>query len=325
MAVPKHAVAVTPGGQIRDNMIAGYVTMFTIPDDSVGGTKLLRTWAAYDLNTDLLPPARRGADVFAGACRSVEDSGSRRSGSNRIVVTVDPVMETPSESVYQVGRRVVDHAERVVEHEKAMRVTYNKATEEMTFDPLDMAHYADLAGLEDSIRKWYDKNATTVPGYKVRGAVRSYMGLLGATNLRRKAGGVYFVPAEGKETLDNLAQALDHLYGEASDLHTIPLVNDEGAREMVAKHFEINATQQIDELLAKITKTLHGTRERAIRKDFLGNVAEERRRISALRDRYRDLLQSELHGLASRMEDLDEQIEQLAEAASSADREPVAA
>lgn len=320
--VPKNAIAVTPGGAVKDNMIAGYVTMFTIPDDPVAAQTLLRTWAALDLDTDLLPPARRMPDIFAAACRSVETSGAKHreaDGSLRTIVTVDAVMETPTESVYQIGRRVVDRNERVVDHEKAMRVTFNKGDgETMTFDPLDPAHYAALAGLEDQIRAFFEKNQTKVPGYKIRAVLRAYMVMLGATNLRRKAGGVYFVPADGKGTLDDIQTALDKLYGERADLHTIPLVNDEGAREMIRKHFTINAVGQIDDLMAKINEALHGDRKRAIRSDFLGNVAEQRRAITALRDQYQGLLQTELVDLASKIEDLDDQMDKLADATQEA-------
>lgn len=322
MAVPKNAVAVTPGGAVKDSMIAGYVTMFTIPDDAVSAQTLMRTWAALDLDIDLLPPTRRAADIFASACRSVETTGAKRrdeDGHLRTIITVDAVMETPSESIYQIGRRVVDRNERVVDHEKAMRVTFNKTSiddqaDPIRFDPLEPEHYAALAGLEDQIRAFFEKNQTKVPGYKIRSVLRAYMAKLGATNLRRKAGGVYFVPAAGKETLEGIGQALDKLYGDRADLHTIPLVNDEGAREMIRKHFTINAMGQIDDLMAKINEAVSGDRVRAIRSDFLGNVAEQRRDITALRNQYSELLQSELTDLGSKIEDLDAMMDKLADA-----------
>lgn len=315
MPLPKNAVAVTPGGAVKQSMIAGYVTMFTVPDDAVSATKLTRTFAALDLDTDLLPPTRRSADVFKSACREVEAKGN---GSHkRAEVVVDELMETGTEVVYQVTRRIRDRENRVIDHPKAMRVSFKKDDESMVFEPLEPSHYKALSGLEDAIREWYDKNATKVPGYKIRSVLRSYMEILGATNLRRKAGGVYFVPARGKDTLDSLSEALDKLYGAASDLHTIPLVNDEGAREMIQKHFTINATGQIDDLMAKINEALHGTRERKIRADFLGNVIEKRRAIAKLKNDYAGLLESELTELASKIEDLDNQVEALTDATTA--------
>lgn len=310
--VPKNAVAVTPGGNVKESMIAGYVTMFTVPDDPVGATKLMRTFALLDLDTDLLPPTRKAVNVFQAACRSVEEKG--RNGSGGAEIVVDELMETPGESVYQITRRIRDRENRVIDHPKAMRVTFGKGTEDLVFEPLEASHYAALSGLEDAIRTYYDKNSTKVPGYKVRAVVRTYMTVLGATNLRRKAGGVYFVPASGKATLDGITEALHTLYGEKADLHTIPLVNDEGAREMIQKHFTINASERIDALMAKIAESLGGPRHRAIRADFVGNVAEERRAIATLKEQYQDLLKSELTEINSKVEDLDEQMEALTEA-----------
>lgn len=315
----KNAVAVTPGGSVTPDMIAGYVTMFTIPDQPLPSLRVLRTFAKHDLDTNLLPPARREGDVFASACRSVETTGGKTtSAAHKLVVTVDAVMDDPSAIVYQIGRRVVDRSARVVEHEKAMRVTYDKTADAanpgdgMLFEPLDPAHYAALAPLEDEIRAHFAKHTSTVPGYKVRGVLRTYMGVMGATNLRGKAGGVYFVPARHKETIDGLTEALADLYGEDADLYTIPLVNDEGAREMVRKHFTVNAVGQVEELMAKLAEALTGTRQRAIRKDFITGVVERRREIATLRNEYSALLKTELHDLGSKIEDLDEQIEALA-------------
>lgn len=317
MAAPlKNAVAVTPGGAVKASMIAGYVTMFTVPDDAVGATKLLRTFAALDLDTDLLPPGRRAVNVFQTACRSVADSG-RTNGSRVAEIVVDEIMDAPHECVYQITRRIRDRENKLIDHPKAIRVTFKKDDESMVFEPLEPSHYKALAGLEDAIREFYDKNATKVPGYKVRAVLRAYMGVMGGTNLRRKAGGVYFLPARAKETLDSLKAALDKLYGERSDLHTIPLVNDEGARDMIRKHFTINAVGQIDDLMAKIAEALGGARERAIRSDFLGNVAERRREITTLKNEYSTLLEGELDDLASKIEDLDEQMEALTEATTS--------
>lgn len=318
----KNAVAVTPGGGITEEMIAGYVAMFTIPDKPVGAMRLVRTFAKHDLETNLLPPARRGADVFASACRSVETSGQRSNGDeHKLIVTVDPVLEDARTTVYQIGRRVVDHAQRVVDHEKAMRVTFDKAVEDeeqaMTFEPLDPAHYATLASLEDEIRAHYADNVAQVPGYKLRGVMRSYMRLMGATNLRGKAGGVYFVPARHKDVLEAIKAALTELHGDDADLYTIPLVNDEGARDMVRKHFTVDAIGQVDELMGRLRDALTADRQRPIRRDFLSNVVEKRREIAGLRNEYSALLQSELSELSSKVEDLDDQIAAVAEQAGT--------
>lgn len=310
---PKNVVALTPGGNITIEQVLGWLAMFTVPDEPVTASRLLRTWAGNDLDTTLMPEARVPVNVFQVACRSVE---SRRRENGSAEVKVDEVYEDPDSCVYQVTRMVRDREHGMIEFEKSMRVKFDKHTAVISVDPLDKDAYKHLAGLEATIRERFDKLSNKVPGAKVRAAVRRYMGLLGGTNVRKKSGGVYFVPKgpakhelASKKTLDTIASVLTDLYGGDAELWMIPLAADAGEKEMVEKHFDLNMDEQVEEQIGKIAAVLQ--RDSYVRKDLQRNVIENRRRLGELHARYKDLLGTALTDTHDKLGILDEQIEAL--------------
>lgn len=308
---PKKVVAVTPGGRITTEMVLGYLAMFTVPDQPISAGKLMRTWANNDLDTTLLPDTRQPVHVFQSACRSVETR--KRQGIGTAEVKVDELYEDATDCVYQITQLVRDLDNKLIEHPKAMRVTFNKAAEEIEVDALDRKTFKALAPLEDQIRDFFTKNAKLVPGQKVRAAVRGYMSILGGTNVRKKSGGVYFVPkdsrGEAKRVLDVLTDVLDDLYGGDADLYTIPLANDKGQRSMVEKHFTMNVEERVEEQIGKVATVLK--RDSYVRKDLLRNVIEERRALGEQHQQYAALLKDSLSGVQSNLELLDEQVDTL--------------
>src|SRR4051812_13215174 len=221
------------GTTLDRDSILGFISLFTVPDNPVPGAKLNRLWTAEGLDAALIPDARKAADVFAQACRQVETRKAGTNPAHRTEVKVDEVSNGPDERVYQITRMVRDQTNQVIDHPKAMTLALDKPAADGGADaancikviPRDPATFGALKGLADSVVAYYDKNLTTVPGQKIRNAVRDYMKILGAENLRRKSGGVYFVPVSGADTLESLERVLDKLYEGAADLHFIPQPN----------------------------------------------------------------------------------------------------
>lgn len=312
MARPKNVVAVTPGGKITLEQVLGWLAMSTVPDQPISGSKLIRTWAGHGLDTTLVPPVRHPINVFQTACRSVE---TRKRNGHDTEVKVDEIMEDAATCVYQVTRMVRDRDERLIEHPKAMRVTFDKSTEDIDVEPLDPDTYDALAYIEADIREAFEGNKTKVPGHKVRNAVRGLMHQLGASNVRKKSGGVYFVPKDAKgahkSTLDTLATVLEELYGGDAELWTIPLADDKSEREMVERHFKLNVAEQIEEQIGKVSSVLKNGSY--VRKDLLRNVIEDRRRLGELTQEHQSLLRASLSETHDDLSILDEQITLLLE------------
>jgi hypothetical protein len=118
------------------------------------------------------------------------------------------VVETPRDCVFQVSTTVRDLDENVIEYPKALRVIFNKETEDIRFNPLGGVKRSEVLEVMDAIEAFYEANASKVTGAKVRGIVRNYLkeepdeqrgvdGLSGE-NLRGRAGGIYFIPAKNR-------------------------------------------------------------------------------------------------------------------------------
>lgn len=305
---PKGVVAQTANGNITDDMILGFIALVSIPNAPISTAKLRRAWLMHGQDEKLVPKDRRAADVFAQACRSVE---SRRTHSERTTeIKVDRVLQSEEESVYQITQMLRDKDQKLIEHPKAMRLTYSARDGKIKDEPLDDRKlYKELQQLADEIREHFDKNGSKVPGAKVRNAIRETLMAEHATRVQNK--GVYFVPKLARRTLDDLQGVLNDVYGEAghAELVALPLASDKPEKEMVKRHFEDSVTEDIDALLAEISQRLKS--ETALRADRQANLIADRKRLNDGIDRYRDMLDDRMLLLGEKMTLLDDGLEQL--------------
>lgn len=306
-SVPKNMIAVSKDG----DHVMGFYAMFTVPDRFVSASKLSRAWASEGLPMNLVPANRKAVDTFKNACRSVE---TRRHGANRTVeVKVDQVTETPRDCVYQVTHMVRDQAQRQIDHPKALKVTFDKDAQAISYEHLSERYATQLDSIQEAITASYDANAAKVPGSKVRAAIRGLMDHLQATNVRRKSGGVYFVPVSGRTDLDGLTRVLDFLYADDAEVHLIPCANDDYQKDMVQRHFELNVSSEIDDTISKIADRLQSSRK--VRSDALGNFFVKRKELGELRSKYAEMIGSELATVNEKLSLMDEQLNALMEKA----------
>lgn len=321
--VPKNVVAVTPGGNITLDHIMGFYTLFTIPDQPVSASKLSRLWISEGLPPDLIPNSRQAKNNFQQACRSIENR-SRKTDTEkkkRIEIEVDPVIEHADRVVYQVTKLERDAFNDVIDHPKAMKVTFDKDSEIITWEPLDKLSdmdESDLRKLFDAIQAHFDKNAKKVPGPRVRSGVRRLMQEIGATNIRKRAGGVYFVPKDGKTYLEGLETVLTELYGGDAELHLIFAASAEGERELVERHFTTNVSQEVDEVMAEVKSALD-SEGRKMRSDRVGNILAKRKMLGEHREKYASLLGTSLEEIGTKLDLLDQQLEALVLATNADD------
>jgi hypothetical protein len=310
------------GTKLDKDLVAGVITMSTIPDREVDGAKLNQLWAAEGLDQKLIPDVRKPVNVFEQACRSVETRRAATNNANQQAeVKVDRVVNDGTHCVYQVTRLVRDLTNQVIDHPKAMRIVFDKAAAEtltassdvIDIQPLDPTTYGALKGLADAVVDYYDSNLATVPGQKIRNAVRDYMKILGAENLRRKSGGVYFVPTSGIDTLECISRVLEQLYGGDADLHIIAQPKTKAVMKMVAKHHVLNVQADADEMISEIvTRLKQGGK---VRKDKMTNIMQARRELGQRRKQYVQILGTEHKLIQEKLSILDDEIERLMAAA----------
>jgi len=308
-AVPTNLIAVKDDG----DHVMGFISWFTVPDRFVPTSKLGRAWASKSLPMHLVPSVRKSVDTFKNACRSVE-TRRRTGGSRTTEIKVDQVEETYDECVYQVTRMVRDHSQRVIDHPKALRVTFDKHMDIIGFDELTKRGGPDLDAIRTAIQDNFDANSDSVPGSKVRAAIRGLLEHNNGINLRKKAGGVYFVPKEGKDDLVSLTAVLDFLYGNDADLHLIPVANDDYQKQMVQRNFEISIGQQIAEASSLVADKLVSSRK--MRSDAVGNLIVQRKQLGETLATYQALVSDDLATTTEQLRLYDEQLKKLMEKVS---------
>lgn len=296
----------------------GYLTWFSVPDESVGLRKLKMALAAHGLPPSLAPSDTKAINTFKRAMR--EQEGRHVNGSIT-ETTVAQVKETPDDCVYQISRLVRDLDENVVEYPKAMRVIFNKRTEEIHFNLLGGVDRREVLPMMESIQDFYDKNGSKVTGAKVRGIVRNYLrsepdeqrnqeGLSGE-NLRGKSGGIYFIPAKNVDQLTALSEALTELYEGRAYLHAVPLADGASEREIIRRHHVTNARQEMKEAMAEVKGLLSADRERAPRSDVVANQWARFRALQRRASQYADLLKDEQEEIGDMAEILKKQLDKL--------------
>lgn len=311
-------------GAVDEKFILGRQAMFSMPDEAKPEAALMDSWTRHGLDPNMIPDARQPVDRFRSAASSVEQRAAHRHNGQRTQVLSNEVKNVPAECSYQVTiRRWVGD---VIEHDKTMTVTFDKRTSTIKMTQLD-EFTPEWADLLTRIQDHFDANQKTIPGQKIRNAVRETLLRIGAQNLRRKAGGVYFVPKrapvkagdKGKgdvtlPVLEGLAGVLKDLYADDADFDVIKWANGDGEREIVRKHFALNANEKARELSERAWERVRqGRGKRAVRSDLVAGLENERRMLLGQIKQFRELVNLEQSDVQASIDELDEALEKLDE------------
>lgn len=302
--------------------LLGHIVFYSIPDGYQQVAAIASAFEAAGLPAQLVPPPAKALHRFQAACRSVEQ---RRSDARDCEVKVAQIDEDEQVCLYQVHFLVRDRQNRVVEHPKGLRVTFEKRGGTITFEQLRgsgtveehllEADLPDLQGLQARIREFHLATANCVPGSKLRTIIRGI--LAGAhAEVMRDSGGVYFVPISGERLLTQVRQALRTIFPHDADFAAIPVADDEEKRQMVRRRLTVNTVPVIDEVLGKVTQALRtADAGKPVREITVSNLFAERRRLKGLHAEYATLLKDELSELTEKIAVLDQQLETLADRA----------
>jgi hypothetical protein len=281
--------------------VLGYLTWFSVPDESVGLRRLKGMLATHGLPLSLAPKDTKAIHTFKRAMR--EQEGRHRTNGHYTETEVRQVVETGDDCVYQISRVKRDLDDRTIDYPKAMRVIFNKRTEDINFNPLGGASRAEILDMMESIQEFYDKNSTKVTGARVRTVVRGYLrnepdeqrnveGLSGE-NLRGRAGGIYFIPERHSAELEALSNMLAELYAGKAYLHAVPMADSKTEREIIRAHHVANTRQEIAEAMAEVKGLLSSDRDRAPRSDVVANHWSRYQALLRRASKYESILSDE--------------------------------
>jgi hypothetical protein len=296
----------------------GYLTWFSVPDEAIGLRKLKASLASNGLPITLAPKDTKAIDTFKRSVRAVE--GRKKNGA--ITDTeVAPVEETSDLCIYQITRLVRNLDEKVIDFPKAMRVIFDKRTEQIDFNPLGDVSRSEVFTMMEEIQDFYDKNASRVTGARVRAVVRNYLknepdeqrgidGLSGE-NMRGKAGGIYFVPAVHQEQVEALSAMLQEAYHGRAYLHAVPLADGKSEREMVRAHHVANTREEMMEAIRETKRLLDPNRDRAPRSDVVAMHWAHFHALKRRAARYTQLLSDEAEEITDMSQIMQAQLNKL--------------
>lgn len=314
----QNLVAVTPGGDITDDMIVGSYTWMSIAEALIPVSRVRKAFKDAGLDVDRIPKERRPEHVAQEACRQVERVVTN---GKRIEIRAEQVDRTRDALIYQITRHVQDKENRVVEHPKALRVLFVFATGTLEFEPLDGASMEDVQSLVDEITEHFEKNGARMPGHKLRTIVRHYIEEVGAEKMSR-SGGTYFMPrinpiptssklwahhgdvVNGSLLLEAMQSALEAIYKDDAEFHIVPCVNDEGQRAFIKRKFIENTAEDAkafrDECMELIADK--DKRVRGFRTDLRSRLVEKKQIMEARRAQFAGILGETLDELSRDMD-----------------------
>lgn len=266
--------SVLVNGDLPDDVLLGRIVLFTITDQQITRTQLERWFLAENLNTNLLPADIKPIDAFKKATSEAKNRYTLPNGQEAVVLCRD--VASNNEYVRrQITREVKDSKARTLSYSKAIDCTFYRAKYvklpsgatqaqrgservHIKVDPtgLDPTELTEVQKIANEIQARYLTYYDHLDGNRLRAVVRDYMKHLNAIELK---GGVYFIHVSHSDELARL-QTVVHKFGGGCQLHTIPLVDIERERKMVAEAFEREASESLQEIAAEC-RALRSTRK----------------------------------------------------------------
>jgi hypothetical protein len=309
--VTPNLVAVTPGGDITADMLAGYYLLYSIGEGGVPIAKTRKAFKDHGLDVSRLPEARRPEHVAMAAVKSVERV---HQNGHREVIRTEQVGRSEAFVIFQVTRHVFDLENRVIEHPKALRVLFSMEDLTLTFEPLEGADMIDVQAIAKEIQDYYDSHGTQIPGRGLRRIIQHYVEAAGGEFIRD---GGYFLPRvtrltqnsklrdhHGEEIdaasfIANLQSALREIYERESEMHSIPCVNDDGQRAFLKRKFIENCSEDLKAYRDRCVELVNGKDERkkAFRTDVRTGLIARRKDLNARRQQFAEILGETLEEL----------------------------
>lgn len=314
----QNLIAVTPGGDITDDMIAGYYVFYSIPEEPVALNKVRKAFKDNGLDVDRLPKARRPEHVMQDACTK---AARVVQNGHRVEIRAQRVGRTKAKrqdgsdgtfEIYQMTKHVQDLSNRVVDHEKDLRVMYDFEHGELVFEPL--APVEEVYDIIKDIQDYYDAHQQRLPGRGVRTIMRHYIEAAGAEHLRD---GVYFIARknristssklyahhgteiDGADFINAVHATLRQLYGREPEFHPIPCINDEGQRAFLKRKFVENCADDCKSFRDECIELVAGKdqRERGFRTDLRARLVQRRKEMDLRRQKFAEILGETLEEL----------------------------
>jgi hypothetical protein len=249
------------------DVLLGRIVVFKITDEPVSLADLKKWFEDAGLDEDYLPPANKALDAFKKATSDTKDSYAMSKGRTAQLLC-RPVTETPDYVRRQITREIRDSKNKRLGYEAAITATFYRPTDpqnqstariKITVNP-DVLEASEVEHVQHVARAIHERHLRYfdfLDGMKLRATVRGYLKKLNCIEIK---GGVYFVHASRDAELNALADVVSRFGGECH-MNMIPMVDLKRDREFMARMFEREASQSLNEVAREAQELLSSGRK----------------------------------------------------------------
>jgi hypothetical protein len=283
----------------------GILTWYTVVETLVPHAKFVQALKDNGLK-DYVPRSARKADIFnRTAFNGQHLKLSTPSAEVHVNYLIRPVSKTAEKIVKHIVIETVNSAGERLDYEEVHSLVFDVKTETLADTCLINTEDVAAKDLAQRLYKDFLSAQGCVDDHGIRSVIRRVLDAAGSTAVR-PTGGIYFVAASGAKLIDQLTEAIKASVPAAS-LHSLPLVDDETQREMLANAYESEMKEQVDALMAELSVLLKEGSKIHGRK--IGRILREVGEIKKKNVEYRDLLTGKLDATSIKISLLAQQVQ----------------
>ncbi len=287
----------------------GRLAWFTIGDMRITREEVEQAFNTAGINTNHMPNPLNTRDAFRRATSSAEKkripytqtdwaSGTAEEKILHVNLLARQVGQSKDGIVRQLVREIVDAKNTRLEYTPVVQFTLVGEALEVTYLQTPLAIERDAA---HKVAQEYEDGKVNYTGRHMREVVQRVMATCDPVAVR-PSGGVYFTPEKHSGTVKALTELVQLLadYGvtnQRSRFWSIPVIDAEEHRVMVAESLEEQVKAQAGALIAEMAQLLKEQREgkgRTITTKLALQYAEKARELARMTAAYEEILQDEI-------------------------------
>ncbi len=283
----------------------GRILWFTISDMRVNFEELQQAFCNAGIDERYLPKPISPRDAFRRATKVAEAKRIKLDNEQYLNLLVREVKMADDEIVRQLVREVVDSKNVRLEYLPVANMKLQNDKDLIT-DPIIAKNYLNneesLALLK--VENEFEHTKENYNGRHVRELVQNILSGCDPVAVR-PSGGVYFIPEKYADTAQALSEMVRELSkysidAERSRLWTIPVIDAEEHRVMVAESLEDQVKANSNSLIGEMTKILKDGRNITQRtaENYITRVKDLKSTIA----KYEDMLNTEILNIQSTMD-----------------------
>jgi len=305
------------GGPTKDpsKKDLGHLVFFSVPECKISHEELALLFDKNKISKEWVPNEPAESDAFRRAVTVVNTEWKKDpiplKDGNRLIVMIRDVTASKSRIHKHLIGEILDSQNERLSYGKLGDITFlaQGGIVSGTVDPQAPSN-VDVQQILDSIFALYEENKKHHNGTHIRSAIRK---IIKSTDpiLMRGSGGVYFVPIQGADTIEELEHLVTDLapyqttQSAVPGLEAIPVEDSTKQRASIKAHFEEENLEEINGIMAELSQVL--TSDKHITLKTATGYVESVKELTAKIEKFESILESKLTAARDRRDILKKQ------------------